>query len=86
MESDKDYFERRAEEELRAAKISNEAAQAAHSAMAARYKDLALAIARREYALGLDLFDAADWPSLGVQGHAAASNRDQPRRSPAASH
>jgi hypothetical protein len=87
MESDKAYFRRRAAEEcVLAAAAPHEAARKAHLELAARYEDLALAIARREYALGIDLFDAADWPSLGVQRPALASAPDQPHRSLEATH
>jgi hypothetical protein len=81
MVSDKAYFTRRAaEERVLAAGASHDSAQKAHLELASRYEDLALAIARREYALGIDLFDAADWPSVVVQRPALASTPDQPRQ------
>jgi hypothetical protein len=85
MESDKAYFLRRAADECTlAAAAAHEPARQAHMELASRYEDLALAIARREYALGIDLFDAADWPTLGVQSPAPANTPDQPDRSLAA--
>jgi hypothetical protein len=86
MESDKAYFMRRAaDERALAAQATHDIAEKAHSEMASRYEDLAVAIARREYALGIDLFDAADWPSVGVERHALAIAPDQPRQSREAS-
>jgi hypothetical protein len=82
MESDKAYFTRRGlEERALAAEATHDFAEKAHLELAARYEDLALAIARREYALGIDLFDAADWPSVGVPRPALASTPDQPHQS-----
>ena len=57
MESDKRYFARRAAEERAAAAwATHEQARSSHLAMASRYHDLANAIERRDYVLGLDLF------------------------------
>jgi hypothetical protein len=82
MESDKTYFRRRAaEERVLAASSQHDTAGQVHLELAARYEDLALAIARREYALGLDLFDAADWPTLAAERPALASTPDQLHRS-----
>jgi hypothetical protein len=87
MESDKQYFRRRAAEECMLAEAApHQAARNAHIELAGRYEDLALAIARREYALGIDLFDAADWSSLGVQRPALAAAPDPPHQSLEATH
>jgi hypothetical protein len=84
VESDREYFARRANDERAAASVAtHHTAELAHLALSERYEELALAIARREYALGLDL-DAADWPSLGVQPTVGASTPDQPHSSPEA--
>jgi hypothetical protein len=87
MESDKAYFTRRAaEERILAAVALHDAAKFAHFELAARYDDLARAIARREYALGIDLFDAADWPTLAVRRPALPIAPDQHHQSIEASH
>lgn len=58
MESDRQYFARRAAEERAAASwASHPEAQRSHEVMAERYDELACAIGRREYLLGLDLYD-----------------------------
>jgi hypothetical protein len=60
MEADTIYFARRASEErAAAARADHPSAQEAHLALAERYEDLVAAIDRRNYALGLDLYDAA---------------------------
>ena len=54
MESDKEYFARRAaSERAAAAEASHPAAQLAHSQMAARYDDMAAAIRRHDQVLGV---------------------------------
>jgi hypothetical protein len=60
MEPDKVYFSRRAaEERSAAANTAHQSARQAHLELAHRYDDLARAIIRREYYLGLDLFEEA---------------------------
>jgi hypothetical protein len=71
---------RAANERVSAARASRSSAKEAHLGLASLYEDLALTIARRKYALGLDLFDT-DCPSLCVERPALATTPDQPRLS-----